>query len=326
MPLAVLLFAGCVKEEAVCESGVVLSFQYLHNPENRDLFGSEVEKVTVFVFDEAGYYTDSYSESGPRLAQEGYRMSLPLPRGKYTLLVWGGLLDTYIVGEKTGGTVQPELRKGITKLEDFRLTLDTSPSSRAPQPDPNLLVAADPDDLYYGKAAADVNGMRLQEVKVPLIKNTSKLQFKVTELPSVGGPSPADIDDLPYTLSASGANTMLNGNNGIAAEAPMYGYVPSGFDADKNAERDIYGIYMGMPRLITNNAVDIKLWSEQDQEYLIDGNLLTMILSSSDYNSQNDIDREDLFLFEVVVDRRVGLSVTVHINGFEIISIEPDWK
>lgn len=106
--------AGCIREDlSGCRPGVGVVYEYSLNSEQENLFGSEVDKVTTYAFDENGIFVGSYSDAGEHLTND-YRMVLPLPDGVYTLVVWAGPLGDYIVGGqlhvrflRTGGRCDP---------------------------------------------------------------------------------------------------------------------------------------------------------------------------------------------------------------------------
>ena len=55
------LASSCIREDlSECNPGVLLKYDYSLNPESTNLFGAEVGKVTVYVFDENGIYYDCF--------------------------------------------------------------------------------------------------------------------------------------------------------------------------------------------------------------------------------------------------------------------------
>lgn len=319
---ALTTIVGCVKDSnSGCVSGIELCFEYVLNNEGVDLFGEEVEKISVYVFDGDGIYSDVYTESGAPLAAPGYTMPLPLDRGRYTLLAWGGTLANHMIGKIEDGQdiFSAGLQKGVTRLEDFRIELDKATSGRA-APWPDYPVAANVPDLYYGMAEVEVRTGKTMTEKISLTKNTSRIQLKIIELPGSSDPLPSDVSQIPYEAYGFGNNTMLNYENKIAPQAPTLTYIPSGFDVQTGP---VYNIFLTAPRLVTGNPVTLRLWAEQEGRFIMNENLVSIILKSDEYNTQDDIDREDLFLIEVVVDRRAGLDVMVKINGWEIGTIDP---
>lgn len=108
------LASSCIREDlSECNPGVLLKYDYSLNPESTNLFGAEVGKVTVYVFDENGIYYDCFSDAGKHLTND-WEMRLPLPPGNYTTVTWAGPLTTYSIGEKNADETvfQSELKKG----------------------------------------------------------------------------------------------------------------------------------------------------------------------------------------------------------------------
>ena len=83
--------AGCIREDlSGCRPGVGVVYEYSLNSEQENLFGSEVDKVTTYAFDENGIFVGSYSDAGEHLTND-YRMVLPLPDGPdlWVTTSWG---------------------------------------------------------------------------------------------------------------------------------------------------------------------------------------------------------------------------------------------
>lgn len=75
-----------------CVNGIQLKFVFdYHMEPGANAFGANVDCVNVYVFDNNGNYLTQYQETSAELAQDNYRMILPLAEGDYRLMVYGGL-------------------------------------------------------------------------------------------------------------------------------------------------------------------------------------------------------------------------------------------
>jgi len=90
--LSLVALTGCDKfKEDLSNCGIWLKFEYVLNPEHIDKFTTEVNKLTIFVFDAAGNYVTEFEEEGPFAVN--YRFHLTLPAGTYQFVVWGNISD-----------------------------------------------------------------------------------------------------------------------------------------------------------------------------------------------------------------------------------------
>ena len=80
------LLTGCIQDETSdCHPGLEIAYAYTLNNEGVDRIGSEVDRITVFVFDENGLYLDRYPFSEEEFKSKNHTVSLPLPAGNYKI-------------------------------------------------------------------------------------------------------------------------------------------------------------------------------------------------------------------------------------------------
>lgn len=335
--LTLLLFAGCIREDRDdCSVRAGITFEYVLNDQNEDLFGNEVNKVTVYAFNEKGLFHREFSESGPALAAAGYTMYVDIEQGDYTLLVWGGPMNTYEIGYWDGS--QNKFVKGLTKdktnIDDFRIMLKEA-GTRAELP--NAMVAA---DLFYGKAGVTASIVGYTNVKITLIKNSSTVRFRITDISEERDPE-MNTDEWPYDIDLYGRNTMLNSENNIpdesAPQSPELRYIAA--SQPRQTGELTWEVDYSMMRLMTSNH---PVWMEIIDNYTglsllppDQGELIGLIKAARTapggphiYVTQEDFDREDLFEIELQVDRYPPgtgkeLVVTIKINGWGIVDLKP---
>lgn len=303
----ILLLQGCIKEDlSNCKSELLLSFRYTLNDQYTNLFGLEMSKVTVYVFDSNGKYVDRFSEQGNQLTNE-YVMHIPLPEGTYSVVAYGGEFGAYSAGEldRQLNTLNESLRKGVTDINDFRVELKNVKGS-----EDHLYPIGTPDDLYAGLTTHAVSTMSNKVVTpVELIKDTKKIKVKISGTDYLSGALEV------YITAINGRylfDNSIDGNHGTFKYTPVSTIQqPNKLDVDLKMMRLVLG---QTPRLVIRNSVT--------SEVIYSENMIEQILLTQKYVSQEDFDREDEFIFEIVIDRNI--EVTVSINGWKINNITPD--
>lgn len=304
---SLLCFASsCIKEDfSECNPGVLLKYDYSLNPEHINLFRQEVDKVTVYVFDENGLYYDRFSEEGNHLTND-WQMRLPLPPGNYTTVTWAGQLGTYRIGETNadGTTFQSELKKGVTHIDNFMLTAE-----KDGQPLTQL------NDLYHGKA--DVISVYQPETvtTVDLMKNTKHLTVTVED--QTVGRDRAGADNAPYEVYCMGTNAQYLADNSFGKNAetitnrPYNTYTVPGKAV---SELDLLRLVIGRSfRLVVNDKTGKKVF---------DKDLVEAMMATGHFKTQEDFDRELNYNVIITMDKDLGITITI--NGWIVVEIVPD--
>lgn len=319
----VLCMQSCIKEQkysAICEDELLLQFEYTLNNQYTNLFEAEVNQVYVYVFDSNGKYLNRFKEQGSHLTN-GYLMRIPVPKGIYSVVVYGGDLTTYDVGEldPTTNTLSSP-RIGVTDIDDFYIELHNEEGS-----DGYLYPKTTPDNLYVGLSEEVISAQNNQNVTlVELIKNTKEIIVKVTGTDS-------------FSQSLDTHTTALNGrytyDNSIDKDYGVFKHNP----IDIEYQTNYMETHHKMMRFMLENSPVARLTSRvgnleqsptlvikhgQDSEPIYNENMIDQILLTEGYVSQDDFDREDKFVFEILVVNNVIVSVSI--NGWIIHNINPD--
>lgn len=303
----ILLLQSCIKEDmSICNSELLLRFRYTLNKQHANLFDSDIHHVTVYLFDSNGKYVDNFSEQGDKLTND-YIMHIPLPEGKYSVVAYGGDFTTYSVGELngSGNTLNQALRKGITDIEDFRMELKNMTGAES-----YLYPASTPDDLYAGLTINAVSAPINKNVTdVELIKDTKKIKVKITG---------ADAFDAPFDVHITALNGRYKSDNNLDIHHGTFKYTPiNTLSQPQYIETDLK-----IMRLVLGQSSMLVIKDSVTQKILYNEDMIEHILSTHQYVSQEDFDREDEFIFEIsVVNNSV---VSVSINGWIITSVNPD--
>ncbi len=301
----VLLLQSCIKEDSSsCKSELLLRFRYTLNNQHTNLFDSNVNRVTLFIFDNNGKYVDSLSEQGSQLTND-YVMHIPLPVGQYTVIAYGSDFTTYSTGEITNpGDPLAPLTKGVTDINNFRMELLHNSDLQS-----NLTPLSTPDNLYAGlavNAVSDYNNSDITDVE--LIEDTKKIKVEITG---------TDVVGAPLDIYITAANGRYQFDNSIDTNFGTFKYTPTTTQLPNYQESDlkIMRLVLGQsPMLVIKNSVT--------QEVLYNENIIDQILLTNQYVTQEDFDREDEFVFEIKLTN--DIAVTVTINGWTVHNINPD--
>lgn len=297
--------AGCIKEDrSRCNPGVLLTYEYSLNTERTDLFGDEVDKVTVYLFDEQGMYYDSFSDEGPHLTND-WQMRLPLPPGDYTAVVWGGPLGScYRVGETDGSesVLHEELKRGKTHIDDFMLSAE-----KEGEPLQRL------DALFHGKAEVTSVFQPETATNVALTKDTNLLTVTIEDSAIEGA---STRSEAPYRIRCEAANARYRADNRFGRECRTVTSLPHTVRTEAGrmtAETDLLRLTTDRPvRLVIENSAG---------ETVKDFDFVATLLTTGKYSTQEDLDREDTYRLVVRTDGNHVLSVTI--NGWVPVEIKP---
>lgn len=302
-----LLLQSCIKEDlSTCNSELLLRFRYTLNDQYTNLFGSDVHRVIIYVFDSNNKYVYSLSEQGNKLTND-YVMRVPLPAGKYTVVAYGGDFTTYSVGELNTltNTLNETLRKGVTDIKDFCTELKSISGEEN-----YLYPIAIPDDLYAGIATNATSVMNNQSITdVDLIKDTKKIKVEMI------GTEAFDVPLDVYITAKNGRyeyDNDINDNYGTFKYTPIHTVLkPDYMEADFKIMRLVLG---QSPMLVIKNSVT--------HQVIYEKNMIDLILQTYNYVSQADFDREDEFVFKITIANNIVISISI--NGWEINNINPD--
>lgn len=317
-----LLCAGCVNENfADCESGVALTFKYELNTKYWelgrpvDLFDQSVGYLSVLVFDSEGKFYQEY-KGVDVLGQKSFKMQMRLPQGQYTAIVWGSASkeNNYsycqVINPETN-FYEKNLVKGVTKLCDFRLVLNHNGIY-----DGKYIVIDTPADLYHGdidKISVGADPNKINEYTVDMMKNTHKVKVIIKR---VGWDASLSKDKPPYDVFCLAHNARYNYDNSIGNDALPVKYVATPVVKDETH----FEYEFNMLRLLKEGDVKLIVNEGNNPKDFITLDMVKAILDNPKYNTQEDLDREDLYQFEVNVYQ--NMSVEVYINGWKSYDID----
>lgn len=309
---ALLVCTSCMDEDrSTCSPGLELQLSYTLNRHNVDRFGEEVEAVTALVFDQNDLYLDTYSCKYSQLLANNV-MFIPLTVGDYSVVVYGGTMKGYVVGEfsSENNVFTPELIKGKTLRSDVMVKVEGDPTI---QPQPKKEISA----LFHGL----VNKITVQQqalptrVDVSLIKNTNKLRFNIKGLGNFalpGQPQGIDVD-----LWCEGKNGRYKFDNSLGPQAPTLIY----YSNNKTNQEDYASADFYTLRLLDDASMTFTMRDAKTQQVISTMNVVETILQIPGFQTVSDMDKCDEYNFDL--NFNIDLSITIVINGWEIVRLEP---
>lgn len=290
--------AACTREDwSDCDPLLEIAFSFTHNAAGAERFSDEVTRLDVFIFDAEGCFVKSMSDEKTRFPQN-YVMHTELPaEGDYTVVVVGNADNWFDMGNlhdysQGCSSMQP----GTTTLQDFRFLHKQIGAKQGDRI----------NDLFHGIVQvkglkADVTG----RYKVPLTKNTNTLNITVSGLQNMVTRS------LYPTVEAEArsCNGAYMFDNRPDDNAPHMTYAPfsrTTQGTDLKIQLSVLRLTTGcaMPLIITDKAVEIGKYE-----------LVGEILKNPEYNTDDDLDREDTFDIDITFDS--AGSVTIEVNGWQ---------
>lgn len=207
--VAGLSSCGAIKDDLPpCPEGVTLRFVFDYNMEFANAFPSQVDCLTLLVYDNEGKYVTSRTETSSVLADENWRMTVDLPAGKtYTFVAYGGLAcqdaSFHFVSQPADGSLQ-SLQVGMNAD----------------------CIGADPGvnlhQLFYGNLnlAVPANATDYTEGTVYMMRDTNSIRILLQNLDG----SPVKAEDFSFALTAD--NTLLSGADNAVIPAGTTTYSP----------------------------------------------------------------------------------------------------
>ena len=210
--------------------GVRLRFVYdYHMERGANAFGYNVDCLKVLVFDSEGNYKTHFDEIFTTFpTDDSYRMILPLEKGDYRLVVYGGLTCSHARFNLTPENWDDGSATKSTgyNSEDILVSLPLNNNGES-----NIQLHNTEDHsggLFYGKesfALTDEDmSSEYKDITVHLMKNTNNIQVILQELDD-----PYQVDYRDFDFRIVDDNFVLDGENNAVKTAtedfqPAYTY------------------------------------------------------------------------------------------------------
>ena len=182
--------------EGDCKVTYRVRFRYDRNLKFADAFASEVESVTLCLFDEQGRIVWRKTERGEALKAEGYAMEVDVVPGTYDLVAWCGSTDKNSFA----------IPDGPARKQEWTATLNRDHASGG------AFVREDLDRLYHGYLPAQLFAKAEEGVftyTMPLTKDTNNVRVVLQQLSGEA----MDKDRFIFRITAE--NGRMDWDNGL---------------------------------------------------------------------------------------------------------------
>ena len=330
-----------------CRLGIALRFVYdYHMEPGANAFASNVDCVSVLVFDTDGNYLTQFTETGTVLQDENYRMELPLEPGDYRLVVYGGLACA-----DASFTIAPDWAASTRGRQDELLV--TLPLDERGVSDKQLHdIEQRTGGLFYGTLEVGLReedlAREFREETVYLMKDTNNIQVILQEL---SDPYQVDFEDYHFYIVDD--NFVLDGKNAVvhtateefqpyylpyASENRIMGYVDpgnrNGQQVEEDAERPVQVACaeFATSRLVIEHLPTAELLITSSTEKDAQGNdkeiiripllsYLTAIRGFGDSwikSDQEFLDRQSRWTLMFFLQQNVWVKTTVSVNWWTV--------
>ena len=293
-----------------CHQGLRLRFVYDYNMEYANAFPSQVDCLTLLVYDGEGKYIKTVTAGQPETKDENWRLTIDLPAGDYSLLAYGGMDcqdASFFFSPSPSETLMQNLQVYLPK--DFI----TEPKGTDLHP------------LFYGKLDVSVpdmsNGTDYVEDTVYMMKDTNDIRII---LANENGLS-INTEDFVYTITDN--NTKFNYlNDVISTEYVTYrpwakDNANVGFLADGEDAMAAWAEF-SIPRLMENSEAVLTVTKKDDGKKVLSIPLVNvlLLLKSEHFRKmqpQEFLDRESRWnLTFFLTDRGLWTQVSIIINDW----------
>lgn len=301
---SIFLLHSCISDEYDSCYGIRLSLNYPNAYER-------CEALDIHVFDSKGALFAKYRKTGRQL-RPGVSYLLQIPEGDYTIAVWGDVQGRYSYTRKEVNMNEASFfnsEKPYPTSAEFwqylvRANWDTKETK---------VLREDLAPLFHASMHnISLKSKEIKNINLDFIKNTNRVQVKVTGLP-VG----ISYDKLDICIIAK--NWQYYFNNTIPSETEEILYKPfSQHVKELSNSHDIASIAdLSVLRIVKGRRPLLSVRDGESGNILYQRNLSELLLNLP----YADLDKEDFF--EVELDFR-GPTISIKINGWNIIDNNQD--
>lgn len=316
--LLILLFAltSCIYEdETACP--IEVRFVYDRNMEYADAFSSQVDDVTLFIFNEQGVFLKAVHEETDALHES--KMSLDLSPGVYQLVAWCGLSQDedglYIINYR--------LTPGVSTIEEAGFKLNCGETS---------VVRHELCNLYHGIVRDfRVSPDAPSQATVSLTQDVNRIKVMLQRYSATR----ATVSD--YTVALETANYQLGYDNSVQpCEALDYRPYAIAAETVENAADSQVRTSARDLQVVTAELATLRLTADNEARFIVgskDGRQLLNIdmiqfidimrlEQYSDMPLQDYLDRENVWYVVLLVsetDTGVPVMTSLKINNWTYV-------
>lgn len=271
-----------------CRSGIDVRFIFDYNMLFANAFYSQVDCLTLFVYDSDYKYVTTLTEtSSAALADENYKMTLNLPAGEYNLLAYGGM-----------GCSNSSFYFSSAPVEGADMSsIQVEMNSDCIGADPGI----DLHGLFYGALKVNVpepQSNTFSLVTLPMMRDTHNIRIL---LQHVDG-TPVNYEDFEITIAGADnfkfdfENNLIPSGVSSAIYPWKSGNVYAGLNPD-GSEATLAFAEFSTSRLTPNSDMKLEIIGNPNEPAVVSIPLVNylLLLKSEKYarmQSQEYLDRE----------------------------------
>ena len=309
-----LAFSSCdrIHEDLQpCPQGVRLRFVYDYNMEFANAFPSQVDCLTLFVYDSEGNYVTTRSNIPQSdLSDENWRMTVDLAPGSYSVIAYGGMDCNQSSFSFTSSPSEIKMDQLEVKLNSNCLT----------QPVGTCL-----HPLFYGRqeVVVEQSDLDYREYTVAMMKDTNNLRIMLQQSDGT------TIDEADFDFKVVDDNTLMAWNNDVIPTAKVE-YCPwvrgnssPGELPDDKGAATVAWAELSFPRLVTTNSPRLVITRKADGQDVINIplNNYLLLMKSEIYESmpaQEFLDRESRWKMLFFLRNGYWLDTVIEINDWVV--------
>lgn len=278
------VFTSCIEDDYDdCVTGVYVRFTYTKNTQDVCLFSEQVSELILNIYDrDSGEFIDSRKVSYTAL-DESNRLWLPLPKGNYHIVAWGG-----------GSQIENFYNLSpASHLNDF--CLDIIDENKK-----NLC------SLFHGSLTYEQRNNVVMSEHIDLVKNTNNIHVIIQKSSNSG--TTAVYPSMLITANNGSYNVH---NESISPN--RLSYSPQTVQSNMTqAEADFTVL-----RLLHELDITLEIgWGESYQKSF---SLISEILTQHpDINSNDDLDRQDEYTLVFELDEQSNILTLIKVNNWVV--------
>lgn len=296
-----------------CDQGLRLRFVYDYNMEFANAFPSQVDCLTLYVYDAQGRYVATRTVTDRELlSDENWRMNLDLPAGDYQLLAYGGMAcDDASFAFQT----VPDASLPLNAVEvNLKPSCLTSP------------VGTELHHLFYGRLDITVpdDDYAYTEATVPMMKDTNNVRIILQHIDG------SSVNNADFNFALTDDNTRLAWNNSVIPTS-VTSYCPwtrgqavAGKDDQTGETVEVAFAEFSTSRFVTlsDSRLEISLVDDGSEVLSIPLINYLLLLKSQEFASmgaQEFLDRESRWNMIFFLDRNNRwVQTQIVINGWVV--------
>jgi len=306
--LCVLFLMGCIKiKEDNTKCGIIVRFKYDKNVDYVNKFATRVQRIELHIFDANGRFMESHSAQANPFLPEDFEFKLThiLP-GNYTLVAWGNVSNAFNVTPLVVEIPAP------TQFNASTLDLIVESGGIARRTENLSLYHSTIQNLVL---KGDVEFS--QVVTMDLTKFTNHIEVTAKGLPIGSQP----VANMPFSCFIYSTNGKYNfAGSHLGNEVVTYYPYPVEIVSD-----DVFVSNFTILRELNNNVTQSKMVFYDNRgttpKLLVEIPLVQKMIEiagdAKNVKNTGDLDRDDVFIFEIEFQIDPVGTVHVYINGWE---------